>query len=77
MSQLLYPWGKSWVGLRAGLGMVAKRKHPCPCQELNAGFYMPKNVFRIRNYIYITGILHQCQLKKQKFTRHIWKSATA
>jgi hypothetical protein len=41
MPLLLYPrdthWIGGWVGPRAGLDTMEKRKNPCPCQESNPG----------------------------------------
>jgi len=32
-----YPYTKGWVGPRAGLDVLGKRKMPCPYQDLNPG----------------------------------------
>jgi hypothetical protein len=35
------PWIGGWVGPRAGLDVVVKRKIPSPCQDLNPPIIQP------------------------------------
>jgi hypothetical protein len=51
-------WIGGWVGPRAILDMVVKRKILCPCQELNPRTQIVQPVAQCYTYLAITALKH-------------------